>query len=164
MIETTLYNLIAAKVKEVDDALAAGQDVEPAFRNLAGLFVHDSFDRAININDKPNGIRVGRPFEGGEKSPGISADKIVEANCAIPVLVYVLVDGTQDGGDARAVAFEYADAIANTLVLWLWNGALDAPQLIFADARISFARVNHVYDSNPYAVVSMTLTLSEVAC
>lgn len=164
MIEKKLYEIIQAKVKEVDDTLGANGVVEPALMNFAGLFVHDNLYRAIDISVKPNGIRIGRPFDGGEKAPGIEADKIVEAGCAIPVLVYVLVTDTQDEGDARALAFETADAIADVLVLYLWNGALDAQQLIFADGRFPFARVDHSYDSNPYAVVSMTLTLSEITC
>lgn len=152
MIEKKLYDIILTRVS----AVGSGSQ-------LFGLFVHDHLWRAIDISTKPNGIRVGRP-EPGLKGPGVNADRIIEGECAIPVLVYVWIDDAQDGGAKRATAFQKADDIANELLLFLWNNGLDSQQLIFADAEVPFARIDHNYDSNHYAVVSMTLTLSEVVC
>ena len=160
MIETKLYQIIKDKVDAVDAELAAGNTVEPALMNLAGLFVHDHLFRPIDINTKPNGIRVARP----EGNKGLGSDTIIEGDCAVPVLVYVLIGEMQDGGDARAAAFEYADAIANVLLLYLHAEGLATGCLNFEQMPVPFVRVDHSYDSNPYAVVSMTLSLGECPC
>ncbi len=162
MIETKLYEVINAKVKAVDEALAANQDVGASDRNLAGLFVHDHVWRAIDIDAKPDGIRVARPE--GDKGIGPGADKVVEGECAVPVLIYCLVKDLQDDGTAREEAFQRANAIADTLLLYLNNEGLDTQKLYFWQMPVPFARVDHSYNSNAYAVLTMTLSIGECPC
>lgn len=154
MIEKQLFDLVNARVIEVDAAAAES--------SLRGLFVHDNLFRTIDTVNKPDGIRFHRPD--GVKVPGIGSGKIIEADCSISTWIYVRVNDTQDGGDVRAAAFERADAIANELILWMWNGGLPSESLRFANADVDFSRVDHSYDSTPYAVVVLRYTVSEVEC
>lgn len=148
MIEKKLFDVINTQVAAA---------VNPS--NLAGLFVHDHLFRKIEVETKPNGIRIGPAL--GDLVPGGGAASMVEVNCDVPVLIYVWVDSTQEGGDKRALAFQKAIAIVNELCLFLWNSGFDAAHLIVGDGLIPFERKDHVYDSNPYAVVSLSLRLSE---
>ena len=150
MIERKLYNVIRAQV----DAAASGTP-------LAGLFVHDSLFRSIDPA-QPDGFRVGRAE--GELAPNSGNDGIREAYCGVPVFIYVLIADVQDDGTIREAAFDRATAIAYAFVLTLWTGALDAQSLILQDGAMPFARVDHTRGSDHYAVVTFTLTLSEVVC
>lgn len=156
MIEKRLFEIINTQVEAVT---TAGDANDPLF----GLDVHRNLWCKIDIDNKPNAIRLDRPT--GFKSPGLESVTIIEGECQLPVLVYVRIPNAKsDDGTEREAAFVKADAIANALVLYLWNGGLETQQLIFANADIDFGRIDAVYDSNSYAVVSMTLTLSEVMC
>lgn len=156
MIETKLFSVINDQVAAVT---TAGEALNPLF----GLDVHDNLWRRLKIDEKPDAIRVGRAS--GEKTPTAGSDQMIEAFCNVPLWVYVRIAGNeQDDGTAREAAFERADAIANALLLWLWNGGAEAAKLTFSDGVLSFDRSDHEYDSNPYAVVSLSIVLSEFNC
>jgi len=156
MIEAQLFALTKAQVDAVTMAGDAGHP-------LYSLDVHDHLFRPMRIVEAPDAIRFGRAT--GEKGIGAGAEQIFETDCDIPVLVYVLITGDgQNNDDQRNVAFERADAIANAFILWLWNEGQGQGTLYWEQGAVSFARIDHTYDSNPYAVVSFTIRIGEHNC